>query len=275
MQRRSTARRCRHKRPRAGCSPDALPQVSTPPTTIGSKPATARSRVGLSALQAFFSSEPSSCCALALGDACPVSAHGTMPLSHIYLYGSPSGYAFRLLGERMSEVIVRCTVCDSNRLSRSEYVAGHVKAPALQCQSCGALQLHESAANSTSEQKAVLQALSAREAMLGVWEPSSGTRRISPFLAVNEIEDLCSEIDLAVARVCHHLESLGGTPNADGTNEVAAARGELHWVRDRVQDLARRLGRRYSSALAQEENTSDRSEDPTHRSIPIGRTAGE
>ncbi len=63
---------------------------------------------------------------------------------------------------------MRCTVCGGDRFVSTEYRAGSVEAPALECLTCGAVVLEEAVARTEEERESVKMAIALRKAAQNV-----------------------------------------------------------------------------------------------------------
>ncbi len=69
---------------------------------------------------------------------------------------------------------MRCDVCGSESLTATEYCAGSVRAPAMECTRCHAIVLDEAVATSDQERDSVRMAVAVRAAQCAA-EPLSGS----------------------------------------------------------------------------------------------------
>ncbi len=131
---------------------------------------------------------------------------------------------------------MQCKVCGFDRLREAEYKTGELRAPALECERCHALNLDERVAKSERDLDSVRKALVARQTA----SFDSGTHRTSRTLAVAEVEPVAREVELVVteARVC--LEFLAQTTEGELAKAVEDARRCNQRIGALIEDLVLR-----------------------------------
>ena len=139
---------------------------------------------------------------------------------------------------------MRCKTCGADTLARTQYTFGEgQKAPALECERCGAILLDEGVAKSPEELDSVRLAVSARWAAASPFEPISGTHQATTAVSAAQVEGACSEVDLVVAQASLCLEFLFQVTDGEAWKAVADAQRSLDRIHRIVDELAKRCAR--------------------------------
>lgn len=136
---------------------------------------------------------------------------------------------------------MRCRVCGHDGMGETEYRTGSVRAPALECRRCHAIQLDERVAKSEQERDSVRRALVARQS---AGNPDSGTYRTDAgAISAAVVDSVVSEVGdvLAEVRVAH--EFLAQMTDGELGKAVADAQSGIQRVEALMDDLARRCAR--------------------------------
>jgi hypothetical protein len=144
---------------------------------------------------------------------------------------------------------VRCTICGHTELREIEYKAGGVRAPALECRRCRAINLDERAGSSDEGRESIRQAMAVRQAATYVDAAAAETQ--SRPISASRIDVTISEIDALLARALVGLEFLvHATPDAQSQARARIARAQQ--VIQRMAVVADELGRECADSTTRE-----------------------
>ncbi len=137
---------------------------------------------------------------------------------------------------------MHCKVCGSDQLIETEYETGSLRAPALECVKCHALNLDERAAKSERDLDSVRRAVAARQSAGMPYD--SGTHRTDAgAVAAAIVESVVSHVDVVLARVRVALEFCSQMTDGEVGKAVADARGGIQEIEALMDDLGRRCDR--------------------------------
>ena len=136
-----------------------------------------------------------------------------------------------------------CKTCGRSDLKETEYVSGTLRAPALECLHCRAMQFDEAVARSDADRDSVRLAVAARRALAGTDADPSPSYAMAPALPIDQVEGACSEIDVAVVQIGLCLEFLTSATAGDPTKAAGDARAALKRIQCVVDDLSKQCAR--------------------------------
>src|SRR5437868_5779201 len=132
---------------------------------------------------------------------------------------------------------MKCRVCGHDGLGEAEYRTGTVRAPALECKRCHAIQLDEGIATSAEERDSVRRAVAAR---MNAMHSDSGTYRTdSGALSASIVDSTVSQVDVVLAEIRVALEFCSQMTDGELGKAVADAQGGIQRIETIMADLGR------------------------------------
>jgi hypothetical protein len=140
---------------------------------------------------------------------------------------------------------VRCTICGHTELVEIEYRAAGVRAPALECRRCHAINLDERAGASDEGRESIRHAMAARQA--ATYVDAAAAEGPSRTISASHVDVTISEIDALLARALVGLEFLArSTRDPQSMARVARAQEIIQ----RMAAVADELGKECAKSTA-------------------------